>query len=86
MIQNDIKFALDKVFQREVTNSEFLEEASRILKIQDGQPYPKFVWKADHYLTDADLCIEDPEYEEMMREDIWALYRAYFEENNKEDR
>ncbi len=69
---------LGQVFKRQIDNSEFVDQAARILGTKVGEEYPKFVWKADHYLTDADLCEKDPAYEKMMREDILLGFEAYF--------
>ena len=71
---------LKSVFDGSISNDEFRNETAKLLELGNGEPYPKFVWKADHYITDEDLCIEDVEYEEMMRTDILSLFEEYFSE------
>ena len=69
---------LARVFRREISNSDLFETAANVLDVQNGEAYPKFVWKADHYITDEDLCRKDAEYETTMRKDILALFEDYF--------
>jgi len=69
---------LKRVFDREISNADFMNCAAEILGTNVGEEYPKFVWKADHYLTDRDLCENDPDYEETMREDILSLFDDFF--------
>lgn len=77
-MREQFRVLLDRVFDRQISNTEFTECAAQILGTKVGEEYPKFVWKADHYLTDSDLCETDSEYEEMMRGDIMRLFNDYF--------
>lgn len=72
---------LERVFERTISSRKFRDEAAAELGVREGDSYPKFIWKADHYLTDEDLCNQDAEYEKMMREDILDLFEEHFSQN-----
>ena len=69
-LRRDTERLLRRIFERSITGKQLFEEAIALYSLPAGKPYSKFIWKADHYLTDIDLCNENPEYEETMRSDI----------------
>ena len=75
----DTERLLQRVFERSITGKELFKEAIALYSLPAGEPYPKFIWKADHYLTDIDLCDDDPEYEETMRLDIKRYAEEYLQ-------
>ena len=70
---------LRRVFERSINGKQLFQEAIALYSLPIGTPYPKFIWKADHYLTDIDLCNENAEYEGTMRSDIKRYADEYLQ-------